>query len=80
MMQIMRTTVDLPPVVHQRVREIAAERDLSVSAVVADLTARGLASMGNPTPFQIDPVSKFPMISIGRPVTAVEVAELLDDE
>ena len=39
----MRTTVALPPAVHRRVRELAASRHQSMSAVIADLTLRGLA-------------------------------------
>ena len=39
----MRTTVDLPPALHRRARELAKSRGQSLSAVLAELTARGLS-------------------------------------
>jgi len=80
MMQKMRTTVDLPPAVHRRARALAQARHQSLSATVADLTIRGLAALGEPVELATDPVSGLPVISLGRPVTAAEVATALDDE
>ncbi|MEX0426545.1 hypothetical protein AB3X52_02860 [Nocardioides sp. DS6] len=76
----MRTTTDLPPAVHRRVREIAKERHQSLSAVVADLTTRGLAALGEPTKVTTDPVSGLPAITVGQRITADDVADALDDE
>jgi hypothetical protein len=76
----MRTTVDLPPAVHRRAQELAQQRHQSLSAVVADLTVRGLAAMGEPVALRTDPMSGFPVISLGRQVTAADVADALDDE
>ncbi|MEJ2864940.1 antitoxin [Actinomycetospora flava] len=76
----MRTTVDLPPAVHRQVREIAERRGLSLSAVVAELTARGLIQLGEPPVIGIDERSGFPVVSIGRRVTADDVANALDEE
>jgi predicted transcriptional regulator len=75
-----RTTTDLPPAVHRRARELAEERGQSLSAVIAELTARGLASLGQPTEVRIDVYTGLPSISLGRPLTSDEVAEALDDE
>jgi hypothetical protein len=75
-----RTTVDLPPAVHRRARDLAQERHQSLSAVVADLTIRGLAALGEPIQVATDPQSGFPVISLGRRVTSVDVADALDDE
>lgn len=75
----MRTTVDLPASVHRRAKELARERRQSLSAVVADLTMRGLASLGEPVRLETDDLSGLPVLSIGRPITADEVADLLDD-
>jgi hypothetical protein len=61
----MRTTVDLPSAVHRRAQEIAHERHRSLSAVVADLAVRGLATLGE---------------TLGRRITSQEVAAALDDE
>lgn len=76
----MRTTVDLPPAVHRRARELAERRGESLSAVVADLAIRGLAQIDAPVSVRVDPSSGFPVISIGRKITDDDVARILDDE
>lgn len=76
----MRTTVDLPPEVHDRAKRLADERRQSLSATLADLTIRGLASLGEPAMVSTDPVSGLPTLTLGHRVTAAEVAEALDDE
>lgn len=76
----MRTTVDLPPAVHRRARELAQERHQSLSTVVADLAVRGLAALGEPLELTTDPTSGFPVIRLGRRVASAEVADALDDE
>jgi len=76
----MRTTVDLPPEVHDRAKRIADERRQSLSATLADLTIRGLASLGEPAKVSTDPVSGLPTLTLGHRVTATDVAEALDDE
>ncbi len=76
----MRITVDLPPAVHQRVQNIARRRGLSLSAVVADLTTRGLAQLDEPATIVTDPRSGFPVLSVGRRITSKDVAAALDDE
>jgi hypothetical protein len=76
----MRTTVDLPPAVHRRARELAQERHQSLSTVVADLAVRGLAALGEPLEVTTDPTSGFPVISLGRRITSADVADVLDDE
>lgn len=76
----MRTTVDLPPVLHEQARGLAAERGQSLSAVLADLVARGLASLGQPAVIRRHPDTGVPVVSVGRPVTSQDVADALDDE
>jgi hypothetical protein len=76
----MRTTVDLPPAVHRRAQELAAERHQSLSAVLADLTARGLATLGAGTQITTDPVSGFPLIALAQAVKSEDVARALDDD
>ena len=80
MMHHMRTTVDLPADVHRRAQRLASERHQSLSATVAELTIRGLASLGESAEISIDPVSGFPVLALGRRVTSEEVADALDDE
>ena len=79
-MQGVRTTVDLPPEIHRRVVELARTRGHSLSATVSELTARGLGQLDEPLRISIDPVSGFPVVSVGRRVTAEAVAEALTDE
>ena len=76
----MRTTVDLPPAVHARARALAAQRHMSLSAVIADLTARGLAELDEPRRVFTDPLTGLPYVDTGRPVTSDEVADILDEE
>lgn len=77
---MVRTTVDLSPAVHRQAKEIAERRGLSLSAVVAELTARGLIQLGEPAVIGVDERSGFPVVSIGRRVTSEDVATALDGE
>ena len=76
----MRTTVDLPSAVHRQAKEIAERRGLSLSAVVAELAARGLIQLGEPAVISTDERSGFPVVSVGRRVTSEDVAAALDEE
>lgn len=76
----MRTTVDLPPALHRRAVELAARRGQSLSSVIADLTVRGFAQIDEPVTLEVDPRSGLPVLSLGRRITAAEVADALDDE
>lgn len=76
----MRTTVDLPPAVHRRARELAEQRHQSLSSVIAELTARGLGQLDEPLSIVVDERTGFPVIRIGRRITTDEVDALLDDE
>lgn len=79
-MRHMRTTVDLPPAVHRQAKEIAERRGVSLSTVVAELAARGLIHLGEPATIDVDRRSGFPVISVGRRVTAEDVAAAQDEE
>jgi hypothetical protein len=59
---------------------LAQRRGQSLSAVIADLTIRGLAQLDEPVEVTIDDASGFPVIRVGRKVTADDVAHALDDE
>ncbi|MGH3446577.1 MAG: hypothetical protein ACRDQA_06665 [Nocardioidaceae bacterium] len=76
----MRTTVDLPPAVRRRAQELAKSRGQSLSAVLAEMTARGLGQMEQSLVVRTDDASGFPVVSIGRPTTSEDVAAALDDE
>lgn len=76
----MRTTVDLPPAIHRRAMELARARGQSLSATLAELTARGLSQLDAPLSISIDDRSGFPVLSVGRRVSSDDVADALDDE
>ena len=76
----MRTTVDLPPAVHRRAKEIAERRGLSLSAVVAELAQPPDGQLDEPVVIGTDERSGFPVISVGRRITGDEVAAALDEE
>ncbi|MGC1207445.1 MAG: hypothetical protein WA880_05755 [Ornithinimicrobium sp.] len=76
----MRTTVDVLPAVHRRAKELAQAQHRLLSAVLADLTMRGLAQIDEPPTFSISPRSGMHVLSVGRVVTSCEIADLLDDE
>ena len=73
----MRTTVDLPPSTFRAVRERAASHGTSVSATIAELTARGLASVDAQMSVTTHPRSGLPVISVGRTVSTDDVTEAL---
>lgn len=76
----MRTTVDLPPALHRRASELAKARGQSLSAILAELTARGLSNLDEPLRISVDERSGFPVVSVGGRITTEDVADLLDDE
>ena len=76
----MRTTVDLPPRAHARAKQRAEQRGLSLSAMISELTVRGLAQLDTPLSVARDEVTGLPVISLGRSITAAEVADLIDEE
>lgn len=76
----MRTTVDLPPAVHRRARELAAQRGQSLSAVLTDLAVRGLAQLEAPVELGTDARTGLPVLTVGRVVTSELVAEVLGEE
>ena len=76
----MRTTVDLPPRAHARAKQLAEQRGLSLSAMISELTVRGLAQLDTPLSVARDEATGLPVISLGRSITAAEVADLIDEE
>lgn len=76
----MRTTVDLPPAVHRRAKELAARRGISLSALLAELTTLQLSQADETLVIGTDPLTGFPTVHVGRVITSDEVADLLDDE
>jgi hypothetical protein len=66
--------------VHRRALEIAKRRGISLSAVIADLTVRGLTQLDEPVVISTDERSGFPVVRVGRRVTSEHVAAALNEE
>lgn len=75
----MRTTIDLPPDLHDAARAIARDRGTTLSATVAELLRRGL---GQPSKVEFgrSEVTGLPTFSVGWPITDEDVRSLDDDE
>ena len=65
---------------HRRALELAKRRGLSLSAIIAELTVRGLGQLEEPVVVSTDERSGFPVVSIGRRITSEQVAAALDEE
>lgn len=79
----MRTTVDLPPPLHDIARHIARKTDRSLSQTLVALIERGLESTAvrepEAPPYRIDPVTELAVVSSPQPVTAEHVKALEDE-
>jgi len=78
----MRTTIDIPPGLHERIKSYATSRGESFSAVAAQAMARGMAPIDTPPPTQVDPVTGLLTFDFGRGrrITPAEVADLIDED
>lgn len=74
----MRTTIDLPPDLHDAARSLARDRGTTLSKAVVDLMRRGLGQSG-PLEYGRSPATGLPTARIGRSVTSEDVRSLEDD-
>ena len=72
----MRTTVDIDPDLHAEAVTEAARERISMSALVNEALRQVLRPV---PPVERDPATGLGIISIGRLVTSVEVADVIDD-
>ena len=80
----MRTTVDLPPDLHNVLRSLAASNRRSFSQTAVDLIWRGLDAPqagwpADPAEQSVSPVTGLPQVRLPRTVTLEDV-RALDDE
>lgn len=81
----MRTTVSLPPDLHNAVCSIAAHHRKSMNQTVADLIRRALTQAATPPGaserafLRVDPASGLPTIRSLRPVSSENLSSLEDD-
>lgn len=59
---------------------MAADRGRSLSSMIAELTIRGMDQLGTPAEVTTHPETGFPVISLGRRVTAAEVEQFLHED
>lgn len=71
---MMRTTIDLPDDLHQAAMLIARDRHQTLSRTVASLMRSALAGDKRQATIEVDPDSGLPTLSVGRPITAEDVA------
>lgn len=74
----MRTTIDLPPDVHEIARSIARDRSQTLSQAVVDLIRRGLSRETEPR-VAVDPLTGLLVLHDTGPVTSEDVRSLEDD-
>ncbi|MGE2689118.1 antitoxin [Mycolicibacterium pulveris] len=75
----MRTTIDLPPDLHQQALAIARDTRRTLSETVADLMRRGLRASSS-SALSVDPRTGLPLVSVGTVVTSEDVRSLEDEE
>jgi predicted transcriptional regulator len=72
---VMRTTIDLPPDLHELARQLAHQTGRSMSEVITELIR---SCLRRPEPVTTG-ARGLPQLAVGRPVTAEDVRSL-DDE
>ena len=75
---MMRTTIDLPPDLHQRAKAIARDTDRTLSETVVALMRRGLAADAA-REVETNPATGLPLVTLGRVITSDDVRALDDD-
>jgi hypothetical protein len=78
MMQVMRTTIDLPADLHQLTTALAHDRKQTLSQTIADVLRKALLPETTPAVSR-DPRSGLPVVRLGRPVTSEDVAVIEDE-
>lgn len=80
----MRTTIDIPEREHALYTSLARAQGLSLSRLILQLAARGLAASSGvaeaPPPYAVDPETGLGVFRSGRPVGADDVRALEDEE
>jgi len=81
-MWFMRTTIDIPPALHQRLMAYAKTRGESFSLATTEALMRGMASVETASSGRINPATRLMSFNFdrGRPVTSDEVANLIEED
>jgi hypothetical protein len=73
-----RTTIDLPPDLHQLTTSLARSNRQTLSETIATILRRALLSDGEPD-VSLDAGTGLPVVHLGRPITDDDVAAIEDD-
>jgi len=76
----MRTTIDIPPGLHQRIKAYAEMQGQSFSITATEALLRGMAPIDTPSTMHRSPVTGLMVFNSGRPITSEEVADLIDED
>lgn len=75
----MQTTIDLPPAVHARALELAEQQHKTLSEIITECVQEALGRVANRAVLVGTTSSGWPIVSLGRPVTAEDVRSLEDE-
>lgn len=75
----MRTTINLPDDLYELAKNLARDRSQTMSDALARLIRRGLDD-DRPREIYLDPLTGFPVMRSGRPITTEDVRSLEDEE
>lgn len=76
----MRTTIDISPGLHQRIKAYAEEKHQSFSTAANEALLRGMAPIETPSTVHVSPVTGLMVFNSGSPVTSTDVADLIDED
>ena len=80
MMTSMRTTIDIPPMLHERIMAYAHSHGQSFSTTATEALQRGMAPIETPGTLRRDPLTGLLVVNSGHRVTSEDVAELIDED
>ena len=75
----MRTTIELPPDLHALTRELAHQQNTTMSQVITECVRNALGIASGDVPHLEATSSGWPIVKLGRPVTAEDVRSLEDE-
>jgi hypothetical protein len=76
---MVRTTLDIDQTTYRLAKAIAAQRGISMGKVVAEAIAAQYGETNEPSDVIGRSEAGFPVLTIGRPITSEDVAELEDE-
>ena len=78
----MRTTIEIPDVIHARAKALAHDRGVSLSATLGEIVIEYFAPSRGQSPLEAEtsPVTGLPVRHVGRVLTSEDVTSLWDNE